>query len=237
LLPFSSSSSPCNSATATATTKFSSSPAPDLCTLFSTDSGDAAAAAATAAAATISSHNYNTQHTALLKPIIILHHIPHTHCNFPRLSVSFSLSSLVSHSLDLPLSLSQQQNTNSLRRQSLSLGLCDQAQWGEKNCFQLNEIFEEIFFPDFLIPCLLRSLLFHPILVEGIIAMVRIKACASTKFVERASTPQQPTNTRAERRETDWGARSGERLGTTCSGNTYQREQSAQVPIVLQPCL
>jgi hypothetical protein len=78
--------------------------------------------------------------------------------------------------------------------------------------------------------------------------MVRIKACASNKFVERASEraskSQQPTNTRAERRETDWEARSRERLGTTCenssgngSGNTYQREQSAQVPNVLQPCL
>jgi hypothetical protein len=175
LLPFSSSSSPCNSATATATTTFSSSPAPDVCTLFSSDSGDAAAAA-TAAAATISSHSYNTQHTALLKPIMIWHHIPQTHCYFPRLSVSFSLSSIFSHSLALPLSLSQQQNTNSLRRQSLSLALCDQAQRGEKNCFQLNEILEEFFFPDFLIPCLLRSLLFHPILVEEIIAMVRIKA-------------------------------------------------------------
>jgi hypothetical protein len=107
----------------------------------------------------------------------------------------------------------------------------------------LNEISEEIYFTDFLIPFLLRSLLFHPILVEEIIAMVRIKACAS-KQVRRASKSQQPTNTRAERRETDWGARSRELLGTTCenslgnrSGNTYQREQSAQVPNVLQPCL
>jgi hypothetical protein len=45
------------------------------------DSGDHA----TVAAATISSHSHNTQHTALLKPIIILHHIPHTHYYFPRL--------------------------------------------------------------------------------------------------------------------------------------------------------
>jgi len=176
-----------------------------ICTLFSTDSGDAAAAAA----ATISSHSCNTQHTALLKPIIILHHIPHTHCYFPRLSVSFSLSSPVSHSLALPLSLSQQQNTNSLRRQSLSLALCDQAQRGEKNCFQLNEIFEEIYFPDFLIPCLVRSLLFHPILVEEIIAMVRIKACASNKFVERASERANRNNqrTREQRGERGTGKR------------------------------
>jgi hypothetical protein len=79
LLPFSSSSSPCNSATATTT--FSFSLAPDLCTLFNTDFGDANAVAA----ATISFHSYNTQHTTLFKPIIILHHIPHTHCYFPRL--------------------------------------------------------------------------------------------------------------------------------------------------------
>jgi hypothetical protein len=81
LLSFSSSSSPCNSATTAATTTFSSSPTPDLYTFFSTDSRDDAAVAAV----TISSHSYNTQHTALLKPIIILHHIPHTHCYFPRL--------------------------------------------------------------------------------------------------------------------------------------------------------
>jgi hypothetical protein len=31
------------------------------------------------------SHSYNTQHKAFFKPIIILHHIPHTHCYFPRL--------------------------------------------------------------------------------------------------------------------------------------------------------
>jgi hypothetical protein len=78
LLSFSSSSSR-NSATATTT--FSSSPALDFCTFFNTDSGDALVVAA----ATIASHSYNTQHTTLLKPIIILHHIPHTHCYFLRL--------------------------------------------------------------------------------------------------------------------------------------------------------
>jgi hypothetical protein len=87
----------------------------------------------------------------------------------------------------------------------------------------LNEIFEEIVFPDFLIPCLLRSLLFHPILVEGIIAMVRIKACARYKFVERAREHTATTNEHESGEERDG-------LGSAFQGTSGNNVQWEYLP-------